>query len=112
MVKRCLYCGRYFTPDYRVGARQKSCGRPHCSKVRKKTAQEAWTQKNPGYFQGRYPYVKAWRQGRAMIQDEIPAKKPCVELIIRIPAKKNIMIQDEIILKRIDPRRFSAPGYG
>jgi CDP-diacylglycerol pyrophosphatase len=111
MVKRCLFCGRYFTPDYRVKDRQKSCGRPECKKARKKKAQEAWTEKNPGYFQGRYPYVKAWR-ARKMIQDEIPTKKPYVELVIRIPAKKKDMIQDEIVLKRVAPRTFAAHGYG
>lgn len=111
MVKRCLFCGRYFTPDYRVGDRQKSCGRPECKKARKKKAQDAWTEKNPGYFQGRYPYVKAWRNKR-MIQDEIPPKKPYVELVIRIPAEKKEMIQDEIVLKRVAPRLFAAPGYG
>lgn len=111
MVKRCLFCGRYFTPDYRIGERQKSCGRPECKKARKKKAQDTWTAKNPGYFQGRYPYVKAWRTKR-MIQDEIPQKKPYVELVIRIPAKKKDMIQDEIVLKRVAPRMFAAHGYG
>jgi len=84
MVKRCLFCGQYFTPDRRVKDRQKSCGRPECWKARKKKAQEAWTERNPGYFQGRYPYVKAWRQGRKMIQDKIPPKNPYVELVIRM----------------------------
>jgi len=96
MVKRCLFCGQYFAPDRRVKDRQKSCGRPECRKARKKKAQETWIEKNPGYFQGRYPYVKAWRQGRKMIQDEIPPKNPYVELVIRIPAKKRHMIQDEM----------------
>jgi hypothetical protein len=111
MVKRCLFCGQYFTPDYRVKERQKSCSHPDCRKARKKKAQGAWTAKNPGYFQGRYPYVKKWRQER-MIQDEIPPKKPYIELVIRIPAKKKDMIQDEIILKRVAPRIFAAHGYG
>jgi hypothetical protein len=112
MVKRCLFCGQYFTPDRRVKDRQKSCGRPECRKARKKKAQEAWTERNPGYFQGRYPYVKAWRQGRKMIQDKIPPKDPYVELVIRIPAKKKGMIQDEIRLMRIGARTFAAHGYG
>jgi hypothetical protein len=56
--------------------------------------------------------VKAWRQGRKMIQDEIPPKNPYVELVIRIPAKKKDMIQDEIVLKRLDSRTFAARGYG
>jgi hypothetical protein len=112
MVKRCLFCGRYFIPDRRVGHRQKACPRPDCRKARKKAAQKAWTEKNPGYFQGRYPHVKAWRQGRKMIQDEIPPKKPYVELVIRIPASKKEMIQDEIVLRRIGRRTFAAHGYG
>ena len=111
MVRRCFFCGRYFTPDYRVGDRQKSCGRPDCRKARKKKAQEAWTEKNPGYFQGSYPYVKAWR-ARKMIQDGIPPKKPYVELVIRIPAKKKDMIQDEIVLRKVGRRTFAAHGYG
>lgn len=113
MVKRCLFCGRYFTPDCRVKDRQKSCRREECKKARKKKAQETWLEKNPDYFQGRYPYVKSWRQERRqMIQDERPPKKPWVELVIRIPAKKKDMIQDEIVLKRIGVRTFAAPGYG
>jgi len=55
--------------------------------------------------------VKAWRK-KKMIQDEIPPKKPYVELVIRIPAKKRHMIQDEIVLKKVDSRTFAAPGYG
>jgi len=47
-----------------------------------------------------------------MIQDEIPSKKPYVELVIRIPAKKKEMIQDEIVLKKVAPRTYAAPGYG
>jgi hypothetical protein len=112
MARQCLFCGRYFTPDYRVGDRQKSCRRPECRKARKKTARESWSEKNPGYFRGRYPYVKSWRQGRKMIQDEIRAKNPYVELIIRIPAKKKDMIQDEIRLQRVGTRTFAAHGCG
>src|SRR5450756_2384875 len=54
MVKRCLFCGRYFTPDYRVKDRQKSCRRPECRKARKKIAQVAWVNKNPLYFADLY----------------------------------------------------------
>jgi hypothetical protein len=110
VVKRCLFCGRYFIPDVRVGQRQKACSRVDCKKARKKSAQVKWVEKNPGYFRGRYPYVKAWR--KRMVQDKIPPKRPYVELVIRIPAKKKYMIQDEIIVKRIDSRTFAAHGYG
>jgi hypothetical protein len=110
-VARCAYCGQYFMSDVRVGIRQKACCRPACKKLRKKDAQKRWCAKNPGYFQGRYPYVKTWRQKRRMIQDEIPPRKPYVELILRIPGRKKQMIQDEIRLRRVGSRTFAAYGY-
>jgi hypothetical protein len=112
MVKRCLFCGRYFTPDYRVKDRQKSCCRPRCRKMRKKTAQDAWVKKNPGYFADLYEtYVKPWRK-RQMIKDKIPSEKPLQKLIILIPDDKGRMIKDEIRLKRVGARTFAAHGYG
>ncbi len=33
--KRCVYCGRFYRPDNRVGKRQKSCGREECRRRRK-----------------------------------------------------------------------------
>jgi hypothetical protein len=59
--KRCLYCGRYFRPDYRVGTKQKSCGRDDCRHSCKSEAQERWVNKNQGYFCGRYENTKEWR---------------------------------------------------
>ena len=112
MVKRCLFCGRYFKPDYRVKDRQKSCRQPECRKARKKAAQEAWVKKNPGYFADLYQvYVKPWRK-RKMIKDEIPPEKPLQKLVILIPDDKAKMIKDEIRLKRIGARTFAAHGYG
>jgi len=113
MAKRCLFCGRYFIPDRRVGHRQKSCPRPECRKARKKAAQEAWLKKNPDYFAGFYEaYVKPWRKRRRMIKDEIPSSKPLQRLIILIPDDKVGMIKDEIRLKRVGTRTFAATGYG
>ena len=86
-MARCAYCGQYFMPDVRVGIRQKACFQPACKNIRKKDAQRRWCDKNPGYFQGRYPYVKAWR-------------------------KQKRMLQDEIRLYRVGRRTFVAHGYG
>jgi hypothetical protein len=111
MVKRCLFCGRYFTPDYRVKDRQKSCGRSECRRARKKAAQEEWIKKNPDYFADLYEtYVKPWRKRK--IKDGIPSKKPLQKLIILIPDTAVEMIKDEIRLKRIGKRTFAAHGYG
>ena len=121
MGKRCLFCGRFFVPDPRVGERQKACPREPCKKKRKEVAQRVWCENNPGYFQGRYFYVKQWRQqrklssvgsGQGMIQDKIPFFKPYQRLILLIPADKDGMIQDEIRLRRQSRRTFVADGYG
>jgi hypothetical protein len=90
-----------------------------CRKARKQKAQREWVAKNPGYFQGRYPYVKEWRarrkasmgnNGAEMIQDKIPLSKPLLKLILLIPGEKEGMIQDKIMLKRQSRHTFAAYG--
>lgn len=117
MLKSCQFCGRYYRPDPRVGARQKACRRESCRKARKILAQHRWAEHNPGYFRGRYPYVKQWRvrrkKARPMIQDEITPKKPVYKMIFLIPGGlRREMIQDEILLRRIDHNTFTATGAG
>jgi hypothetical protein len=112
VVKQCLFCGKYFTPDCRVGQRQKACSNPECKKRRKKVAQDEWVKKNPGYFTGRYPYVKAWRQNKRVIQDRIPRTKRQQKIIFLIPDDMIQMIQDKILLKRSGKQTFTAHGYG
>ena len=58
--KRCQCCGRMFVPDRRVGARQKACSAA-CRKIRKSESNKRFRRKDPGYWQGRYEVVKAWR---------------------------------------------------
>ncbi len=53
MVKKCLFCGRYFKPDPRVGQNQKACFRDCCKRARKQLAQNDWLRRNPDYFRGR-----------------------------------------------------------
>ncbi len=55
MTKQCLFCGQFFIPDHRVKKRQRACYNPACKKKRKKTSQDAWAKKSPGYFTGRHP---------------------------------------------------------
>jgi hypothetical protein len=136
MIKQCLFCGRYFAPDYRVKEKQKACAHATCRRARKKAAQKRWCNQNPGYFRGRYPDVKAWREKKRVIQDEIPPgkshvelvlritdrkkrviqdeislTKPYVELMLRVPDKKKRAIQDEIRLQSVGKRTFAAYGY-
>ena len=46
--KRCVYCRRFFRPDRRVGARQKSCKEKECQKRRKAESQKRWVESNAG----------------------------------------------------------------
>jgi hypothetical protein len=115
MSKQCEFCGRFFVSDPRVGNRQRACSRPECGKARKRASQKAWLGNEPGYFYGRYPYVKEWRQKRRstaseMIQDEIPPSKPVLKLVCLLPASHCSMIQDEITLRRVAGFTFAAPG--
>ena len=56
--KVCIVCNEKFTPDPRVGDRQKVCNKTYCKLQRKKLSQQNWVRKNPGYFKGRYPQLK------------------------------------------------------
>jgi len=87
--------------------------------MQKETEQEAqrrWLSRNEGYFRGRYEEVKAWRLRKktqtsgAMIQDEIPRSKPIRKYVLLIPEDKTGMIQDEIILRRLNGITFAAHG--
>ena len=60
-AKRCRYCGKEFTPDPRVGHRQKACSAP-CQKLRKKENLKDFIRRYPSYWRDRYPEVKQWRQ--------------------------------------------------
>jgi len=112
VTKKCIFCGKYYMPDHRVGRRQKACSNPERKKKRKKASQDAWVKKNPGYFAGSYPYVKTWREKKAMIQDVIPPIKQPRKLIFFIPDDMIQMIQDKILLKRSGKRTFTVHGYG
>lgn len=118
MRRRCLYCGRYYISDGRVGERQKACNHEGCRRKRKQEAQRRWCDKNPGYFRGRYDYVKEWRRKKketacppgGMIQDKIPSPEPVATYVLLIPEAKTGMIQDEIILRRLSGSMFTAYG--
>jgi hypothetical protein len=58
--RRCRFCSQLFLPDPRLKGRQSACSAPECQRRRKEAGQERWLARNPGYFEGRYPKVKAW----------------------------------------------------
>lgn len=116
MQKRCIICGRFFTPDKRVGERQKVCRAGACKRARKKKAQKNWREKNPEYFKNLYTdYVKPWRQKKRLlssgvIKDKIPLSKPYQQLVLLIPEDRVGVIKDEIRLRRVAGSTFAAYG--
>jgi hypothetical protein len=62
-MKSCFYCGKIFLPDPRVGNRQKACSHA-CQRLRKRENNKSFSRKNPGYWRGRYEYLKQWRLTR------------------------------------------------
>ena len=59
----CEICHATFTPDRRVGERQRVCRVLRCQRERKRRAQKKWLAKNPDAFQGRYPKLQQWLAG-------------------------------------------------
>lgn len=87
-----------------------------CKKKRKQEAQKRWLEKNAGYFKGRYDYVKEWRRRKKealkadVIQDERPPSKPIRKYVLLIPDELTGMIQDKIVLQRLNGTAFAAHG--
>lgn len=92
--KRCHYCGKLFIPDPRVGNRQKACC-GQCQKQRKRQNNLTFSRNNPGYWQGRYEYVKEWRNRNPGYQRQWRKRK-------RQKGQSYPEIQAEIIMKAID----------
>jgi len=115
LVKRCLFCGRFFVPDPRVGERQKACRREGCKRKRKRLAHRLWCEKNPDYFKDHYiHYVKPWRERRRTSQGADKRRdspgRAYLRLILPIMGDWKGLIKDEIHLRRIDQRTFAAYG--
>jgi len=113
--KHCEFCGRFFTPDRRVGKRQRSCSRPECKRARKKASQATWTKKNQGYFNGRYDNTRQWleahpgylRQRRRKLRDiqderpELTARKS-VRLLVPVKWFKNDIQDTMAVITMVD----------
>lgn len=94
--KRCHFCKVLFTPDLRVGDRQRTCSK-ECQRLRKRENNRAFSLNNPGYWYGRYEYVKEWRR-----------LNPCYQRLWRQGKKEEgdgiprVEIQAEILGKALD----------
>jgi len=59
-MKKCPHCKIRFTPDPRVGKRQKTCGKPACKRALKAENNRSWRQRNPDYYRNDYSRLSAW----------------------------------------------------
>lgn len=101
MTKICEYCSKPFTPDPRVGDRQKCCGSPVCKRKRKKEADYNWRKKNPDYFKGRYKtYLKPWLEKHP---GYLKAHRQ------RNKLQKQNDIQDKILVLKIQGLKYNEP---
>ena len=50
----CCICHHWFRPDPRVGARQRTYGRPECQGVHRRKMQAVWRRRHPDYFAARH----------------------------------------------------------
>ncbi len=74
--RRCPFCRRLFTPDPRVGERQKTCGEEECRHEQKRQSNEQWRSRHPDYFQGMYPHQKETYGTRAEYKKRYRKKNP------------------------------------
>ncbi len=61
-MKKCPYCKTPFSPDPKVGNRQKTCGKPACKRALKAENNRRWHQKNFGYYRNDYSRLRTWLQ--------------------------------------------------
>lgn len=101
--KYCEICGQPFTPDPRVGNRQRVCKKLSCQQQRKHHAQQKWLAKNPGYFKDRYWYLKEWLTRHPGYLKSYRARKKAQQ------DKSLIDIQDELTsnkIRMLNPLQF------
>lgn len=63
-LRKCCHCGMWFRPG-RNRWHQHFCPKPECQATSKRTSQQKWCRKNPGYFHGEQHVKKTqdWRRG-------------------------------------------------
>jgi hypothetical protein len=70
LKKKCKHRRKLFTPDRRVWKRQKTCSSATCQRRRKKRNNQAFKDKNPGYWKNRYSYIQQWREENPVYQEK------------------------------------------
>ena|SRR5450631_78458 len=95
--RKCLQCSVFFTPDRRVGTRQRYCSADACQQVSKAQSQQRWRSQaqNRDYFRGpvHVARVQAWRAAHPGYARQDPPRQP---------------LQDECPPQTVEPAQESA----
>lgn len=97
-TKPCSICRRWFTPDPRVGSRQRTCGET-CSKALRSKTQQKWRQRNPDYFADRRLRQQAERLESGKREDANQRSPPA--LVQEVPwgyVKDEMGTQEAVII--------------
>lgn len=76
----CSECRRWFQPDPRVGARQRTCGSPECRRARHRRADRAWHARHPDYDRGR-----RWQRKLAQAEQTGSPTRPETRPLAKVP---------------------------
>ena len=107
--RRCELCNELFTPDPRVGKRQRACGQPTCQRERHRQACKAWRERERESEQAeRLRRRLGAPEGElrlGVVQDECG-------LIIKVVLEESLRLfsegsRDEFRTKQVDQRRES-----
>ena len=109
---RCEFCDELFSPDPRVGARQRACRRELCQRRRKRASQAAWLAKHPDYFRGRGAQHRRYRR-EVSAGVRVPRPRPA-----RTPAAPDLSpnlvdpIEQDVISAQDDSRQGVSYAFG
>lgn len=94
---KCVICGRFFTPDPRLGARQKCCGRPRCRQEYKNRWQKAKYDRDGKFRTAVKGRIRRWRwnrsHGRAGQEPGSGAGPPGTAALARVAGSVTVLEQ-------------------
>jgi len=76
----CRICGKWFTPNPRLGKRQKTCGKPDCKRKWHTKNCAEWNKKNTEYFKSIYLDKKITAAKKSKDENNPPVEKPLTSL--------------------------------
>jgi hypothetical protein len=93
----CRICKKWFRPDARAGARQRTCGSPSCQRERHCRACAAWRGRNPDYDQEERLRRRLYREMKPIVSD--PLVVPPMERLDRAAARDAVGLEVSVVLE-------------